>query len=731
MNTILNLSRREFLKTTGLASGGLLLSLSGVPLTANAGTGSFDLAPYINIMADGSISLGVPSSELGQGVHTSLATILAEELEIEMDQVSSVKTIHHPAFKNPMIKELSGGVMHTQTTGGSWSVAGFYVPLRKMGATAREMLRAAAAENWSVPIDQCRASGGKITNTATGKSLGYGELAAAAARQPMPEDPQLKAPDTFRLIGQPLARLDTPAKVNGSAVYGNDVDLPGMLYATVKQIPVFGAKLSSVDDSAAKAVTGVIAVIPLENMAIVVAENTWAAFQGADALVLHTTGGDASFSDNDISTRQKDSFAVTGAPVAREGDADGVIAVSDKTIESEYGVSLQSHATLEPQCATAHITADGCDLWVPTQGQDNAIFLAMMITELPPEKIRVHTTFVGGGYGRKFANDQIIPTLIAAKATGQPVKLTYSRTEDMQHDFYLPPMRVRMRAALDATGVPKALSAKLVGPSPSAPFAAAMGTFFPPWMREDGFDWGVCIGMFDFETKAGTYAIPDLKVDYTPTEIPVPVGFWRGIGTVHNAFALESWMDEVAHTSGIDPIELRRQLLKNTPRALGVLDKIEEVTNWGGPLPEGHHRGMGYIYYLHSYQAQVAEVSVDKRGKVKVHRVTCVIDCGEAVNPAIIESQIQGAIIYGLSGTIKGRINIENGRVVQGNFDDYPLPLLKDAPRIDVHIINSHKDPSGIGEAGVPLVGPIVANAVFAATGKRVRRLPIARSDLI
>lgn len=731
MNTILNLSRREFLKTTGLASGGLLLTLSGVPLTASAGTGSFDLAPYVNILADGSISLGVPSSEMGQGVHTSLATILAEELEIEMDQVSSVKTIHHPAFVNPIMKELSGGVLVGQMTGGSFSVAAFYLPLRKMGATAREMLRAAAAENWSVPIDQCRASGGRITNTATGKSLGYGELAAAAARQPMPEDPQLKAPDTFRLIGQPLARLDTPAKVNGSAVYGNDVDLPGMLYATVKQIPVFGAKLSGVDDSAAKAVTGVIAVIPLENMAIVVAENTWAAFQGADALVLHTTGGDASFSDNDIRARLKDSFAVTGAPVAREGDADGVIAASDKTIESEYGVSLQSHATLEPQCATAHITADGCDLWAPTQDQDTSAFLAMTVTGLPPEKVRVHTTFVGGGYGRKFGNDQIVPTLIAAQVTGQPVKLTYSRTEDMQHDLYLPPFRVRMRAALDATGVPKALSAKLVGPSPSAPLAAMLGRSFPPMQREDGFDWATSIGMFDFDTKGGTYAIPDLKVDYTPTKIPVPVGFWRGIGAVHNAFALESWMDEVAHTSGIDPIELRRQLLKNAPRALGVLDKIEEVTNWGGPLPEGHHRGMGYIYYLHSYQAQVAEVSVDKRGKVKVHRVTCVIDCGEAVNPAIIESQIQGAIVYGLSGTIKGRINIENGRVVQGNFDDYPLPSFKDAPRIDVHIINSHKDPSGVGEAGVPLVGPIVANAVFAATGKRVRRLPIARSDLI
>jgi len=733
MNTITNLSRRQFLKNTGLAGSGLLLGLAGTPSTIAAESDVFELPPFVSIQPDGNIRIGMPCSEMGQGIHTSLASLLAEELEISMDQITSLETIHHPAFRNEPIKLLTGGVMDYQMTGGSVSLVGFYGPFRKMGATAREMLRGAAAEHWGVSINQCRAASARITNTTTGKSLGYGELAGAAARQTVPEDPPLKSPDTFRLIGKAVPRVDTPAKVDGSAVYGTDVELPGMLYGAVRHCPLFHSKLSSVDDSAAKAIPGVIAVIPLENVVIVVAANTWTAMQGADALVLQTTGGDASLSDADIDARIQQGLTGPdlGAPVAQEGDAEQAILSSKSTMELEYAVSLQAHATMEPPGATAHVTEEGCDVWAPTQGQDFTAWVATMVTQLPPEKIRVHTTYLGGGFGRKSNPDFVVHALIAAKATGQPVKVTWSRTEDIQHDEYLPPFRIRLTAGLDSSGMLNALSVRLAGPSPSRPMVDMLGSFFPPWMAENGYDWATCVGMFDFTSRAGSYAIPDLKVNYVPTEIPVPVGFWRSIGTVHNAFALESAMDEIAHSSGIDPIELRRHLLRENPRALKVLDRVEQTSGWGGTLPEGHYQGVGYIYYLEGYQAQVAEVSVDNRGKTRVHRITCVIDCGQAINPAIVESQIQGAIIYGLSGSINARINIENGRVVQGNFDDYPLPKLKVAPVIDVHIINSGEQLGGIGEAGTPLVGPTIANAVFAATGKRIRRLPISRSDLV
>ena len=733
MNTITSLSRRQFLKNTGLAGSGLLLGLAGTSSTIAAESGNFELPPFVSIQPDGSIRIGMPCSEMGQGIHTTLASVLADELEITIDQISSLETIHHPAFRNEPIKYLTSGVMDIQMTGGSVSLIAFYGSFRKMGATAREMLRGAAAEHWSIPIDQCRAAAGKITNTTTGKSLGYGELASAAARQAIPENPPLKSPDQFKLIGTKVPRVDTPAKIDGSAVYGTDVELPGMLYGAVRHCPVFGSKIDSVDDSAAKAIPGVIAVIPLENVVIVVAANTWTAMQGADALVLQTTGGDSSFSDADIDAKIQQSLSGSqlGAPVAHEGDADKAISSSDSTMELEYAVSLQAHATMEPPCAAAHVTEEGCDIWAPTQTQDFTAMVAMMVTQLPAEKIRVHTTYLGGGFGRKTNPDYIVQALIAAKATGQPVKVTWSRTEDVQHDQYLPPFGVRLTAGLDSSGVPNALSVKLAGPSPSQPMVAMMGGYFPPWLAENGFDWATCVGMFDFTSQAGSYAIPDLKVNYIPTEIPVPVGFWRSIGTVHNAFALESAMDEIAHASGIDPIDLRRSLLREKPRALTVLDRVEQASGWGSTLPEGHYQGMGYIYYLDCYQAQVAEVSVDNRGRTRVHRITCVIDCGQAINPAIVESQIQGAIIYGLSGSLNAQINIENGRVVQGNFDDYPLPKLKIAPVIDVHIINSGEQPGGIGEAGTPLVGPTVANALFAATGKRIRRLPIRRSDVV
>ncbi len=733
MSTINNLSRRDFLKTTGLAGGGLLLGLADAVSVQGATEGStFELPPFVSIFPDGSIHVGMPASEMGQGIHTGLGALLAEELEIEMDQITSMKTIHHPAFRNGPVSYLTGGVLNMQITGGSLSMYAFYGAFRKMGATAREMLRSAAAERWGVSVEQCLAGDGRITQVATGESLGYGELASDAARQLVPENPSLKSPTDYRLIGKRVPRVDTPGKIDGSAVFGIDIELPGMLYGAVRHCPVFDSKLSSVDDSATKAISGVIAVIPMENSVIVVATNTWIAMQGADALVLQSTGGDTSFGDADIDKRLQQALdgSDSGAVVATEGDAKAALAAAASTMQFDYATSLQAHSPMEPPCATARITKDGCEVWAPTQVQDSAAMMAGMISGLPPEKIHIHTPYLGGSFGRKTSPDYIIPALVASKVTGHPVKVTWSRTEDVQHDQYLPPFRVRIDVGLDDNGVPSSLSAKLAGPSPSLPMVQMVGRYFPPWLGADGFDWVACAGMFDFSSRPGSYSIPNLEVGYVPTAIPVPVGFWRSIGTVHNAFALESAIDEIAHAGNLDPIALRSQLLKGNSRALAVLDRVTEVSNWGGTLAEGHYQGMGYIYYLEGYQAQVAEVSVDKRGRVKVHRITCVIDCGQAINPAIVEAQIQGAIIYALSATLKRQINIENGRVVQGNFDDYPAPKLKEVPAIDVHIINGGESPGGIGEAGTPLVGPAVANAVFAATGKRVRRLPIMRSDL-
>ena len=733
MSTITKLSRRDFLKTTGFAGGGLLLGLTGTAAAAGAAEHTaFELPPFVSILPDGAIQVGMPASEMGQGIHTGLAALLAEELKIEMDQITSMETIHHPVFRNGPVSYLTSGVLNTQITGGSLSMYAFYGAFRKMGATAREMLRGAAAERWSVSIDQCRATGGRVTQVATGESLGYGELAKDAARQTVPEDPPLTSPADYRLIGTRVPRVDTPAKINGSALFGIDIELPGMLYGAVRHCPVFDSKLIGVDDSVTKAIPGVIAVIPMESFVIVVATNTWIAMQGADALVLQTTGGDPGFGDVDIDKRLQQALdgSAPGAVVATEGDSEAALASAASRMHFEYTVSLQAHSPMEPPCATAWITEDRCEVWAPTQVQDSTAMIAGMISQFPPEKIHIHTPYLGGSFGRKTSPDYVVPALVASKVTGHPVKVTWSRTEDIQHDKYLPPFRVRIDVGLDDNGVPGSLSAKLAGPSPSLPMVQMVGQYFPPWLGEDGYDWAVCVGMFDFSTRAGSYPIPNLEVGYVPTDIPVPVGFWRSIGTVHNAFALESALDEIAHARELDPIALRSQLLKDNSRALAVLDRVTEVSNWGGTLTEGRYQGMGYIYYLECYQAQVAEVSVDNRGRVKVHRITCVIDCGQAINPAIVEAQIQGAIIYALSATLKRQINIENGRVVQGNFDDYPAPKMKEVPAIDVHIINSGESPAGIGEAGTPLVGPAVANAVFAATGKRVRRLPIMRSDL-
>ena len=728
---IVQLNRRDFLKSSALVVGGLALGLSGFAKPTQAGASSA-LPPYLRITPDGDIHLGVPSAEMGQGTHTTLAMLLAEELEVEMSQIHHIETLHHPDFKHPTFREWTNSAVNFQMTGGSVSIRAWHLPFRKLGATARELLRTAATRQWNVPVAECRAVNGRIKHSGTGRSLGYGELAGSASRLTPPENPPLKSPEQFRLLGRAIPRWDTPEKVNGTSVFGTDVDLPGMLYGTVKHCVVCGEKLTGVDDTRAKAVPGVIAIIPLEDQAVVVADSTWAAMQGGKALTLHTSEGHKDLSDENIFQQFRSDLAKAGVPVAHRGDPATAMGKAAQVLELEYEAPMQAHAAMEPLCATASVTPEGCAVWAPTQSPDFAMMMAMGVTELPPEKIKVHTTYLGGGFGRKVEYDFITAPLVASMVLGKPVKITWTREEDTRHDFYRPPFLIHMQFGLDVHDMPQGLRAKLVGPAVSRRWQMP-----PPWLEENGYDWVVTIGMFDgynlpnrTPDLSRAYAIPNLQVDFVPSDIQVPTGAWRSIGTSHNTFALESGLDEVAHAGGHDPFELRRKLLTHNPRGLAVLDRAAELASWGKP-PEGRFQGMGYTDYLETYQVQVVEVSVSKRGKITVHKITCVADCGQVFNSHIAKQQLEGAILYGLTAALKGEINVQNGQVVQSNFDDYPMLKLKDTPEINVHLLENHEAPGGLGEAGTPLIGPAVANAVFSATGKRVRRLPIRRKDLV
>ena len=704
------------------------MGLSGFPKLTEA-NGKSSLPPYLRIDPDGGIHLGVPSSEMGQGTHTTLAMLVAEELEVEMEQIQHIETLHHPDFKNGYLKTLAPK-FNFQTTGGSSSIQAWHQPFRKLGATARELLRTAAANKWNIPVYECRATNGRVEHHQSAQSLGYGELASSASKLKLPINPTLKSPEKFRLLGKSVLRWDTPAKVNGSAVFGTDVDLPGMLYGTVKHCPVSGDKITKVDDVKAKAVPGVISVIPLEDHAVVVANSTSAAMNGAKALILKGAGGHPDFNDDSISQILRDDLSKPGVPAAHLGGPADAMGNASEVLEIEYEVPLQAHAAMEPLSATASVTPDSCEVWAPTQLQDGAMMVAMGVTELPPEKIRIHTTYLGGGFGRKVDIDYLVAPLVASKILGKPVKIIWSREEDTRHDFYRPPFLVRMRFGLNTTGKIEGLMAKLVGPSCTLHFAKALGFFFPAWIDENGYDFVAAVGMFDPFALPNTYAIPNLHVDYVPSIIPINFGFWRSTGAFHNSFALESALDEVAYAGGRDSYEFRRELLIDRPRALLVLDRVAELSNWG-KAAAGLFQGISFAHYLETFQAQVVEVSVSKRGKIKVHKITCVVDCGQVFNSHIAKQQLEGGILYGLTATLKGEINIKGGKIVQSNFDDYQMLKLKDTPEINVHLMESREPPGGLGEAGTPLIGPAVANAVFAATGKRVRRLPIRPKDIV
>jgi isoquinoline 1-oxidoreductase beta subunit len=709
MSASARMSRRDFLEATTAAGAGLVIGFHlPAPGRSRCAGAAAPFAPnaWVRIGPDDRVQLFVDRSEMGQGVATALPMLLAEELEAEWTKIEIAFAPAAPEYANPLF-----GI---QGTGGSTSVRAAWTPLRTAGAAAREMLIAAAAQTWGVPVAECRAERGAVLHPSSGRRLSYGKLATRAATLPVPKDPPLKDPKDWKLLGTRVRRLDTPAKVDGSAQFGIDVKVPGMLVAVVARCPVRGGKLATFDAAAARAVPGVRHVVPISSGVAVVAEGYWPAKTGRDGLrVTWDEGASAAVSSATIAQLFAERSEQPGA-VARHdgGDPEAALAAARQRLDAVYELPFLAHATMEPMNCTAHVRADGVDIWVPTQFQTGAQQLGATIGGVPPERVRVHTTYLGGGFGRRFELDFVQEALETSKAVGAPVKVIWSREDDVQHDVYRPACRHRLRAGLDASGRPAVWTHRIVAPS-------ILARVFPNRVK-DGLDPEAVEG-----AAAMPYAVPAVHVDYVLADTGIPVGFWRSVNNSFNAFAVESFVDELAHAAGRDPYEYRRALLADQPRHRRVLELAAERAGWGTPLAAGRARGIAVWKSFESYVAQVAEVSRDADGAPRVHRVVCAVDCGPVVNPDTVAAQMESGIVYGLTAALWGEITIARGRVVQSNFHDYRMLRLAEMPRVEVHIVPSRDAQGGVGEPGTPPIAPAVANAVFALTGKRIRRLPI------
>jgi isoquinoline 1-oxidoreductase beta subunit len=714
MSASTTIDRRGFLKVGAAGATGLVIGfyLPGRFEALAAGPASpAALNAWMRIGTDDSVTIMIDKSEMGQGIQTALCMIAAEELECDWKKI---RTEFAPAAK-----EYFNPAFGMQGTGGSSSVRSSWDPMRKAGAAARQMLVEAAAQKWGVDKSACRAENGLVLHEATKRKLTYGSLAEAASKLPVPADVSLKDPSQFRVIGKSTKRLDTPDKVNGRAEFGIDVRRPGMLYAVVARCPVFGGKVSSFDATKAKAVPGVKNVVQISSGIAVIADSTWTAMQGRRALdVKWDEGANAGVSSETISKLFSDRAAQPGVEARKEGDAGAALTDAAKKIEAVYEAPFLAHATMEPQNCTADVRADRCDVWAPTQFQTMAQGTAAKICSLKPDAVFIHTTFLGGGFGRKAGTDFVMEAVETSKAIGAPVKLTWSREDDMQHDFYRPASYARMAGALDAQGWPVAWTTTVASPS-------IMSLWFPGSVKNN-LDPTSVEGVENLP-----YSIPNILVDYQLTDTGIPVGFWRSVGNSQNGFFSESFMDELAAAGKKDPYEFRRRFLNKAPRHLGVLELAAKKAGWDRPLPAGRFRGIAVLFAFESYCAQVVEISVDRGArKVKVHRVVCAVDVGRVVNPSTIVAQSESSIVYGLTSALYGEITIAQGRVKQSNFNNYPMLRIDEMPVVEVHIVPSEEKPTGAGELSVPPVVPALCNAIFAATGKRIRRLPIRPEDL-
>ena len=704
--TDIQTSRRSFLKTSAAATGGLLMAVN-LPGTLGqamaAGTVSTPNA-WVHIADDNTISILVAHSEMGQGVYTSMPMLVAEELNVDLSQIKVVDAPPGAAYVNALLG--------AQITGGSTSVRAGWEKLRVAGAQVREMLVSAAAAEWNVDRAQVKADKGMLMGP-NGKKATYGAMAAAASKLPVPEKPAIKDPKDFRIVGKRTKRLDTPAKTNGTAEFGIDVKLPGMVYATIVQCPVIGGKVKSIESAQAKSMPGVQAVVQVSDGVAVVADSWWRAKKAAEKLTIQWDEG-AVASISDASMLEGNRAAAKSGKVipiiASKGDVANAIKGAAKVLEAEYVSPMQSHSPLEPMNFTAHVQGNKALLIGPTQFQQGAQGAVAGALGLKPEDITLKTTFLGGGFGRRLELDFIVQAAEISKAVGKPVKLLWTREEDMMHDYYRPMGVNHMKAGLDASGMPVGVHFKVTSQSVTQRAFGLPKETLDPFMAE---------------AAVAGYNVPNTQHDLVIHDTGFRVGYWRAVSHSMNAFANESFVDEMAKAAGQDPYAYRMKMLEGKPRYANVLKLAAEKAGWGKPVAAGRARGIALMEGYDSYMAQVAEVSLNKDGSVKVHKVTVAADVGHMVNPDTVEAQLQSSIIFGMGAVLKHQITMNNGRVQETNYNTYEPVRMYEAPQIDIVLVKSTEKPGGIGEPGTAVAAPAIANAVAALTGKRVRRLPL------
>ena len=716
------ISRREFLITTATAGAGLSLGLY-LPL-GNSKELAEEVIPEVNawvvIESDDTVIIRIARSEMGQGTLTGLSQLVAEELECDW---SKVKT-EYPTPGQSLARDRIWGSF---STGGSQGIRGSHQYVRKGGAVARVMLVEAAAEVWDVPIEECSVSKSVITHQPTGRSTTYGKVAAAAATLLPPIEVELKNPADWKIAGKPLKRLDTVDKLTGKQIFGTDLQLPGMLNAAIKACPVFGGRLESFDSAVASKMPGVHAIVRVEENAVaVVADTWWHAKTALDALVVTwDKGPNAQLSSASIAQMLNEGLTAKEAFIGNKaGDAGAALKGAAKIIEATYGYPYQNHATMEPMNATARWTRDRCEVWCPTQNGEAALEATAEAAGLPASQCEVYKIHLGGGFGRRGAFHDFVKqaVAIAKQLPDTPIKLLWTREEDMQHGAYHPITKAKLVGGLDEKGDLTGLHIRISGQS----ILAAVN---PGWMK-NGVDMFTFQGLLPEGDHAISYSVPNLLVEHAMRNPPVPPGFWRGVNINQNAIYMESFVDELAHAAGKDALEFRRKLMSNHPKSLAVLDAVAEKAGWGKPAPKGVYRGLAVCKAFASYIAACAEISVDKQGKLKIHRIVAATDSGYAVNPQQIEAQVEGSFVFGLSALLYGECTINNGSVEQDNFHNYPSMLMSEMPEVEVIVMPSGGFWGGVGEPTIAVAAPAVLNAIFAATGKRIRQFPLKHSVL-
>ncbi|MDF2997597.1 MAG: aldehyde oxidase and xanthine dehydrogenase molybdopterin binding protein [Xanthobacteraceae bacterium] len=699
------LSRRGFVMSALFAGGSLIIAPRLIGSARAAGAAA--LNPFIRIPSSGKVELIIASVEMGQGVYMGLATLLAEELEVRLDQIVAV-----PAPADPV--RYSHPALGDQITGGSVTIRGFWEPMRRAGATARTMLIAAAADEWGVAPASCRAEAGDVIHEPSGRRLAYGALAEKAAGLRVPQDVPLKPASAFKLIGKSTRRIDTPAKVDGTAKFGLDARPPGVKFAAISICPTFGGTLQAVDDREALKVKGVRQVVRLSDAVAVVADHTGAARKGLAALnISWDRGANGTLNTAELERRAEAAMAGDAVVAQNEGDVAAAEAVQGAGIEAVYRLPILPHTTMEPMNCTVHVRRDACDVWVGTQVAGRARQTAAEMTGLPLEKVTIHNQLLGGGFGRRLDHDVVTMAVRVAQQVEGPVQVVWSREEDVRHDSYRYLNLSQIRIRLGPDGMPVSWRHRVVGP-------AIMARFLPIFFK-DGIDLDI------IDAAESPYAIANKRVEFVRHEAPAGMltGNWRGVGPTRNAPAVEGGIDEAAHFAGIDPVEYRRRLLSSNPRLRTVLDLAAQRAGWDSALGPERGRGVALLSAFGSFAAMVVQVHVDPGGALKVERIVCAVDCGQLVNPDVLRQQVESGIVYGLSAALYGRLTIEKGAIVESNFDDQPVLRMNECPPIEVHVVESAEAPGGIGELGTPGVAPALMNAIFAATGRRLRTLPI------